>query len=132
MKRQRDSLAKILLLQDKLHKLSTWKVAALDRQRIELAAAQKETIAAIDQDVMNHRLLLASATRRLRAIDNQIEVNKILHAAQTRHSLEQGARAKIVERMVDRVDEKYRKQLERNDLSDLIERALSRPSASSA
>jgi hypothetical protein len=132
MKRQRDSLAKILLLQEKLHKLSAWRVAALDRQRIELAAAQQDTIAAIDQDVMSHRLLLESATRRLRLIGNLIELNKLQHAAQTKHSLEQGARAKVVERMVDRVDEKYRKQVERNDLTDLIERALNRPSASSA
>ena len=132
MKRQRDSLAKILLLQEKLHKLSTWKVAALDRQRIELAAAQQDTIAAIDQDLMNHRVLLAGATRRLRLIDNLIELNKLQHAAQTKHSLEQGAKAKIVERMVDRVDEEYRKHVERKELTDLIERALGRPSASSA
>jgi hypothetical protein len=132
MKRQLDSLAKILLLQEKLQKLSTWKAAALDRKRIELAEAQKQTIAAIDHDAMTHRLLVASATRRLRAIDNQIEAVKVQHAAQTQHSLEQGARTKIVERMVDRVDAKYRTQLERNDLSDLIERSLGGRSASSA
>src|SRR5581483_2439442 len=132
MKRQRDSLAKILLLQEKLHKLSTWKVDQLDRQRIELIAAQHDTIAAIDQDLLSHRELLVGATRRLRLIDNIIEINKIQHAAQTKHSLEQGAKAKIVERMVDRVDEQYRKHVERNDLADLIERALSRSSASSA
>src|SRR5260221_14012380 len=99
MKRQRDSLAKILLLQEKLHKLSTWKIAALDRTRIELAEAQRQTIAAIDHDAMTHRLLVASATRRLRTIDNQIELVKAAHAAQTEHSREQGTRAKIVERM---------------------------------
>jgi hypothetical protein len=132
MKQRRKALAKILVLQDQLHKLSTWKLAALDQQQASLIEAQKATIEAIDHDAMTHRVLVASATRHLRAIDRQIETVKIQHAMQTRVAREQGARAKLAERMVDRVDVTYRMQQERNDLSDLIERAVAKESASSA
>src|SRR5260370_33907650 len=98
MKRQRDSLAKILRLQEKLHKLSTWKAGALDRKRVELAEAQKQTIAAIDHDAVTHRLLVARATRRLRARDNQIEAGKAQHAAQTQQWVDRGRHANVRDR----------------------------------
>jgi len=52
MKQRRKSLAKILLLQDQLHKLSAWKLAALDQRRAALEEAQQATIEAIDRDAI--------------------------------------------------------------------------------
>jgi hypothetical protein len=132
MKQRRKSLEKILVLQDQLHKLSTWKLAALDQQRAALEEAQKATIEAIDRDAMMNGILVAGATRHLRGIDRKIEAVKAQHITQTRLALEQGARTKLAERLVDSVDAKYRKQQERNDLSDLIERSVAKGSASSA
>lgn len=132
MKQRRESLAKILLLQDQLHKLSAWKLAALDQQRAALEEAQKATIEAIDRDAMMNGVLVAGATRHLRGIDRKIEAVKAQHISQTRVALEQGARTKLAERLVDSVDAKYRKQQERNDLGDLIERSVAKGSASSA
>ena len=132
MKQRRKSLAKILLLQDQLHKLSAWKLAALDQQRATLYEAQKAAIEAIDHDAMTNGLLVASTTRHLRGIDRQIEAVKVQHATQTRLALEQGKRTKLVERMVERVDAAYRMQQERSDLNELIERSLGKESASSA
>jgi hypothetical protein len=132
MKQRRKSLAKILLLQDQLHKLSAWKLAALDQQRAELEEAQKATIEAIDRDVTMSGVLVAGATRHLRGIDRKIEAVKAQHITQKRLALEQGARTKLAERLVDSVDAKYRMQQERNDLGDLIERSVAKGSASSA
>jgi hypothetical protein len=132
MKRRRDSLAKILLLQDQLQKLSTWKLAALDQKRAALVVAQQATIAAIDHDAMTHRLLVASATRHLRGIDNQIEAVKVEHAAQSSLAREQARRAKLAERMFDRADVAYRAHQDRIDLSELIERSIAKAGASSA
>jgi hypothetical protein len=132
MKQRRDSLAKIQVLQDQLHKLSTWKLAALDRQHLELLEAQRKAIESIDHDAMTHRMLVGSTTRWLRAIDQQIDVLKIQHAAQTRLAREQATRAKLAERMVDRADDVYRAHQERVDLSELIERSVAKASASSA
>ena len=132
MKQRRKSLEKILLLQDQLHKLSTWKLAALDQQRAALEETQKATIEAIDRDAIANGILVASATHRLRGIDKQIAVVKAQHVKQAQVALEQGARTKLAERLVDKVEAKYRNQQERSDLGDLIERSLGKDSASSA
>jgi hypothetical protein len=132
MKQRRQSLAKILVLQEQLHKLSAWKLAALDQQRAALEEGQKATIEAIDRDAIAQGILAAGATKRLRGIDKKIEDVKALHIAQSRVALEQGARAKLAERLVDGVDAKYRMQQERKDLGDLIERSLGKGGASSA
>jgi hypothetical protein len=132
MKQRRKSLTKILLLQEQLHKLSAWKLAALDQQRSELEEAQKATIEAIDRDTIMNGILVAGATRHLRGIDRRIEAVKAEHVVQSQLALEHGARTKLAERLVDSVDAKYRKQQERSDLGDLIERSLAKGSASSA
>src|ERR1700722_3041745 len=131
MKQRRKSLEKILLLQDQLHKLSAWKLAALDQQRAALEETQKATIEAIDRDAIANGILVASATHRLRGIDKQIAVVKAQHVRQAQVALEQGARTKLAERLVEKVDAKYRKQQERSDLGDLIERSLGKNNASS-
>lgn len=132
MKQRREALTKILLLQEQLHKLSTWKLAALDQQRVALEEAQKATIEAIDRDAIMNGVLVAGATRHLRRIDRKIEEVKAEHVVQSKVALEQGARTKLAERLVDNVETKYRKQQERNDLGDLIERSIGKASASSA
>jgi hypothetical protein len=132
MKQRRDSLSKILVLQDQLHKLSSWKLAAMDRQRLELLEAQRKAIETIDHDAMTHRMLVGSATRYLRAIDQQIDALKVQHAHQTQLANEQGRRTKLAERMVDRAEDVYRAHQERADLSELIERSIAKASASSA
>ena len=132
MKQRRKSLTKILVLQEQLHKLSTWKLAALDQQRAELEEAQKATIEAINRDSTMNGILVESATRRLRGIDRRIEEVKAQHVTQSKLALEQGARTKLAERLVDGVDAKYRMQQERRELGDLIERSVGKGSASSA
>ena len=132
MKQRRKSLGKILRLQDQLHKLSTWKLAALDQKRVALEEAQKATIEAIDRDAMMNGVLVAGATRHLRGIDRKIEAVKAQHVAQAQLAREQGARAKLAERLVESADAKHRKQQERSDLGDLIERSIAKGSASSA
>jgi hypothetical protein len=132
MKQRRESLTKILALQEQLHKLSAWKLAALDQQRAELEEAQKATIEAINRDATMNGLLVEGATRHLRGIDRRIEEVKALHVTQSKLALEQGARTKLAERLVDGVDAKYRVQQERRELGDLIERSVGKGSASSA
>lgn len=121
-----------MLLQEQLHKLSTWKLAALDQQRAALEETQQAMIEAIDRHAITNGFLVASATNRLRGVDRQIAVVKAQHVKQAQVALEQGARAKLAERLVEKVEVKHRKQQERNDLGDLIERSLGKNSASSA
>ena len=132
MKKRRESLAKILALQEQLHKLSAWKLAALDQQRAALEEAQKATIEVIDRDATMNGVLVEGATRHLRGIDRRIEEVKAQHVTQSRLALEQGVRTKLAERLADGVDAKYRMQQERSELGDLIERSVGKGGASSA
>lgn len=132
MRQRRKSLAKILLLQDQLHKLSAWKLAALDQERAALEETQRATIEAIDRDAISNGILVNSATRRLRNLDRQIATVKAERQAQTQRAQEQAMRVKLAERLVENVDAKYRMQQERAELGDLIERAVAKENASPA
>jgi hypothetical protein len=132
MRQRRKSLAKMLLLQDQLKRLSAWKLAALDQERAALEQAQRATIEAIDRDAISDGILVDSATRRLRNIDRRIATLKDDHLAQTQRTQEQAIRARLAERLVESVEAKFRMQQERADLGDLIERTVAKKTASPA
>ncbi len=69
---------------------------------------------------------------RIRRLEVEIAAAEAAYAAQARHALKQGARAKLAERAHEDLEVKYRAQQERKDLADLIERTLRKPSSSSA
>jgi hypothetical protein len=57
---------------------------------------------------------------------------KVDYEAQSQRVLDQGVRAKVAERLFERVEAQHRAQNERKDLGDLIERTLSDDTFSSA
>jgi len=132
VKQRAKSLGKISELQSKLHDLAVWRLAAIDQRRASLETAQREMIDAVDRDAISQGALAAAATRRLRAIDKQIAAAKAEYETQTRRVLDQGARAKLAERLADGADALHRAQQERKDLGDLIERSLNVKPSSSA
>ncbi len=132
MRQRRKSLAKILVLQEQLNKLSAWKLAALDQERATLEETRRATIEAIDRAAISGGLLVNSGTRHLHNIERRMAKVKVDHLTQTQHAREQAMRAKLVERLVENVDAKYRMQQERADLNDLIERSVAKQTTSPA
>jgi hypothetical protein len=132
MKNRLKSLEKIQQLQAKLHDLSLWRLAEIGQRREALEEEQREMIEAIDREAMKNGALLAGATRRLRAVDKQIAGAKADYEAQSKHALDQGARAKTAQRLLASVDAKVRAQEERKSLADLIERTIRKGASSSA
>jgi hypothetical protein len=132
MKKRLESLEKISDLQSKLHDLNKWRLAEIEQKRRELEEIQRAMIEAIDRDAINQGALAAAASRRLRAIDRQIATTKAAYEAQSQRTRDQGARAKVAERLVQSADAEYRAQKERKDLGDLIERSVGRKPSSSA
>lgn len=132
MRNRLKSLEKISQLQSKLHDLTLWRLAAIDQQRDALEQTQQAMIDAMDRDMIGHGALAAAATRRLRAVDRQIAVAKADYQAQSRRVVDQGARAKLAERLVEGADAEYRARKDRKDLGDLIERSLGGKPSSSA
>jgi hypothetical protein len=132
MKKRLQSLEKISELQSKLHDLNKWRLAEIEQKRQELEEIQRAMIEAIDRDAINQGALAAAASRRLRAIDRQIATTKAAYEAQSQKTRDQGARAKVAERLVQSADAEYRAQKERKDLGDLIERSIGRKPSSPA
>jgi hypothetical protein len=132
MRKRLNSLEKISQLQSKLHDLTIWRLAAIDQQRGALEEAERAMIEAIDRDAIAYGAPAAAAAKRLRSVGRQIAVAKADYEAQSRRAVDQGARAKLAERLVDSADVEYRAKKERKDLGDLIERSLRGKPSSSA
>jgi hypothetical protein len=132
MKKRLDSLEKISQLQAKLHDLTRWRLAAIGQQRDTLEEAERAMVEALNSEAVGHGATAAAASRRLRSIGRQIAVAKADYDAQSQRVLDQGARAKLAQRLVENVDAKHRAEKERKDLGDLIERSISGKSSSSA
>lgn len=132
MKKRLNSLEKILHLQSKLHDLTVWRLAAIDQQREALEAAERAMIDVLDRDAIAHGAPAAAASKRLRSIGREIAVAKADYQAQSKRVRDQGARAKLAERLVESADAEYRAQKDRKDLGDLIERSLHGKPSSSA
>ena len=130
MKKRLDALEKISQLQAKLHDLTRWRLAAIGQQRVSLEEAEREMIDALNSDAVGVGAPAAAASSRLRSIGRQIAVAKADYDAQSQRVLDQGARAKIAQRMVESADAKMRAEKERKDLGDLIERSLNAKTSS--
>jgi hypothetical protein len=130
MKKRLDALEKISQLQAKLHDLTRWRLAAIGQQRVSLEEAEREMIDALNSDAVGVGATAAAASSRLRSIGRQIAIAKADYDAQSQRVLDQGARAKIAQRMVESVDAKMRAERERKDLGDLIERSLNSKTSS--
>ena len=130
MKKRLDALEKISQLQAKLHDLTRWRLAAIGQQRVSLEEAEREMIDALNSDAVGVGAPAAAASSRLRSIGRQIAIAKADYDAQSQRVLDQGARAKIAQRMVESVDAKMRAEKERKDLGDLIERSLNAKTSS--
>ena len=130
MKKRLDALEKISQLQSKLHDLTRWRLAAIGQQRVSLEEAERQMIDALNSDAVGVGAPAAAASSRLRSIGRQIAVAKADYDAQSQRVLDQGARAKIAQRMVESADAKMRAEKERKDLGDLIERSLNAKTSS--
>jgi len=130
MKKRLDALEKISQLQSKLHDLTRWRLAAIGQQRVSLEEAEREMIDALNSDAVGVGAPAAAASSRLRSIGRQIAIAKADYDAQSQRVLDQGARAKIAQRMVESADAKMRAEKERKDLGDLIERSLNAKTSS--
>ena len=132
MKKRLDGLRRIERVQRQLNDLATWRLAALARARDSLEDSHREMLDAVGRDIASYGPLAVAATRRIRAIERQIDQAAAEHKNQATAALDQAARAKLADRAVGAADARYRAQLERKDLAELIERSLGAAKASPA
>jgi hypothetical protein len=132
MRRRLDSLAKIGAVQKQLHDMAVWRLAELERKRDALADDHRAMWKAMGAGLSAYGQPAAAALRSVLRLEREMAAAETACANQSRHALDQGARAKLAERAHEELDAKYRDQRERRELADLIEQTLRKPSSSSA
>jgi len=132
MKRRLEALARIGKLQKQLHELESWRLAEIGRRRDQLAEDERAMWSAMGKGLAAFGATAEAAMRRIAAVEAEIAAAEADYAAQSRHAFEQGARAKLAERVHGGLDVKYRDQQQRKALAELIEQTLAKPPSSSA
>ena len=97
-------IQRILALQETVHRLAEWRLAALDRKQGELATSRTELFAALNADVPPlHGLFVEAMAKRLTALARESDRLAQLREAQQRRLVEEGLRLKRFERVSGRV-----------------------------
>ncbi len=124
MKARLERLKRIDQLQRRLHELSAWRLTALGRQRDQLTDAHLEMVNAMSADLFAFGGLAAAATRRIRAIEVEIDSAKGVYEAQAKRSLEHGARSQLAVGALKSAVAQHRRDGENKALAELIEAML--------
>lgn len=132
MKKRLDALAKIERLHKQMHDLAVWRQAALEREREGLVEDHRAMLEAMSEGSIAYGPAAVAGSRRVRALETQIAAAENECAAQTKRTRDQGARAKLAVRALERVEAHHREQKERKDLADLIDASLHKSKASPA
>jgi hypothetical protein len=132
MKKRLESLEKIERVHSQMHDLAVWRLAALGRERDDLAENHRQMLEAMGSGIAAYGAPAAAALRRVRALEKEIAAAEAEYEAQTRRAIDQGTRAKLADRARESLEAKYRDQKQRKELADLIERSLRNPKSSSA
>ncbi len=100
-------IERLLALQQQLHRLAEWKLAALDRKKAELASEQESLFGALNDDEPLQGLFVEAMARRLNALARETDkVNRARECA-SRRLAQEGLTLKRAERMTERVRRQY-------------------------
>lgn len=102
----RDRLKKIervLAVQEQLHRLAQWKMAALERKKAENVQGQAGLLSALNADNELHGLFVDAMTRRLAALARDAERLERARRAMEQKLSEEGLKLKRTEKMTHRV-----------------------------
>jgi hypothetical protein len=102
MNRRLRKIERLLALQEQLHRLAEWKLAALDRKKAELASDQASLVGALNRDDPLHGVFIEAMARRLNALAREADRVNRARAAASRRLTEEGLTLKRAERMTVR------------------------------
>jgi hypothetical protein len=131
MKAKLERLKRIEQLQRRLHELSDWRLMALGQQRNQLTDAHLQMLNATNADLFAFGAPAAVATRRIRAIEIEIESAKRVYEAQAKRTLEHGARSHLAGRALKAASAQNQRDQQNRSLAELIEVMLHAGSSAS-
>ncbi len=120
----RDRLKKVervLAVQEQLHRLAQWKMAALQREKAANAEGQVDLLSALNDDNELHGLFVEAMTRRLAALSREAERLERARHVMEQHLSQEGLKLKRTERMTDRVRREHQLGRDKRLFQDLLE-----------
>jgi uncharacterized coiled-coil protein SlyX len=113
---------RILAVQQQLHRIEQWRLADLRGRLEQLAAAQEDLIAALNEDDALQGLFIDSMARRLQSLSEEASTTGKEKDAQSARLLDQAGRLVCAERLVEAADVTELRSNEKKDLFETIER----------
>ena len=131
MKRRLEALKRIHALQQRLRDLSTWRLAALERERMAVGDDLGAVLAALERSPLALGATAGFGERRIRALALRIAALAAEGEIERQRAAARAVRAKLADHAVESAAARYRALKERRELAELIERSLRRPGSSS-
>jgi hypothetical protein len=130
MKQRLQSIERILAIQERQRQLAEWKLAALDRERAEIAANEERLFSALNDDERLQGIFVEAMARRLAALAREAERLGREREAQSLRLTEAGLTMKRTERMTERLRREYLEQLGKRGFAELLDVLARREDAS--
>ena len=124
MKRRLDTLTRIGRFQALMHDIGHWRLHALDRQQAESNDDLRLVFEALDGDKIAWGAQAGLVARHIRALQVKLDLLAREQESARRAVLRQGTRAKLAELAIESAALDSRRQNERKELVEIIERAL--------
>jgi hypothetical protein len=124
MKSRLQSIRRVVAVQEQLRRLAEWKLADIERQLAEVAAAQADLDRFVDRAHPLTGMLLGVVTTQRRKLALRAAQLKEARVSQTQHVLEASRSFKLAENIEGRIDEEERRRREKAELAELIENAV--------
>jgi hypothetical protein len=130
MEKRLKKIERALSVQKQMHRLAEWQVAALDRERAELAESQVSLLGALNRDQALHGLFVEAMARRLAALARENERLNLARIAMAKRLTEAGLKVKRTERMGGKIRRAVDAAAEKRAFTDLLD-LLAKPDKAS-
>ncbi len=121
MQNRLKKIERVLAVQEQLHRLAQWRMAALERQKADNADGQADLLSALNHDNQLHGLFIDAMTRRLAALARDAERLERARRVMEQHLSEEGLKLKRTEKMTDRVRREHAHGRDKRLFQDLLE-----------
>ena len=130
MKQRIRKIDRILKVQQHLQKEAELKLAKLDREASELKLAQETLIRTMNDHETLHGLFVDVAAKRLQSLASQANVVEKTKVAQKAVAIDKAMQTKRTEKMLTGLKDLERREVEKRDLSSILEALAKGRSAS--
>ena len=121
MQNRLKKVERVLAVQEQLHRLAQWKMAALEREKAQNAEGQIDLLSALNADNQLHGLFVEAMTRRLAALSRDAERLERARRVMEQQLSEEGLKLKRTEKMTHRVRREHQLGRDKRLFQDLLE-----------